>query len=283
MTRAFTAAATAAVLVGTLLSSTQAHAASLEPDYVRTSYDGTIYEVTDDDIVPLSFGEWSELGFPTYTAAPTVFQKVLTFPTVTATTEFARADVTISDDITWQEYQAAGSPAVGTLAWGPSISAYKWGTSPQLFAQDDAGDIIALSFSQWSGAGFPAFTAREGRGFVRLSWDATGGIAYLCDTSAGHGGRLTYEQWTRLGSPTPYTVTRTANDTVWRIFGGSQLSYVGAMNLVYNPDAGLQPGFSNRAITFDEWRAMGSPAPGNVIPTASSDLRCQPGAPTPWE
>ncbi|WP_314451132.1 hypothetical protein [uncultured Microbacterium sp.] len=283
MTPRFAAAAIVGVLVGTLFTSTQAQAASLEPDYVRTSYDGTIYEVTDDDVVPLSFEKWSELGFPTFTAAPTVFQKVLTFPTVTATTEFARAEATISDAITWQEYQAAGFPAVGTLAWGPSISVYKWGTSQQLFAQDDAGDIIALTFSQWSGAGFPAFAAREGRGFVRLSWDTTGGIAYLCDTSTGHGGRLTYEQWTRLGSPTPYTVTRTANDTVWRIFGGVQLSYVGAMNLVYDPNAGLEPGFSNRAIAFDEWRAMGSPAPENQIPAASSDLRCQPGASTPWE
>lgn len=178
---------------------------------------------------------------------------------------------------------AGGYPSIRSVRWGEGISVHKWGTSTQLLAQDAAGDVISLTYPQWRDAGFPSFEAREGRGFVRLSWDATGGIAYLCDTSTGHGGRLTYDQWRSLGFPTPYTVSRTANDSVWRILGGAQLSYVGAMNLTYNPGGGLQPGLSNRAISSAEWQAMGSPAPVDRIPDSSADLRCADGAPTAWK
>ncbi|MFF8188121.1 hypothetical protein ACF044_12790 [Microbacterium sp. NPDC016588] len=276
------AALVGAVAVAPLASAATASPAPAAPDYLRTAYDGTIFEVTDGDVVPLTFAEWSDRGFPAYRPAPTVFQKVLTFPTVTAITSFARAGVDLTADITWPEYQAAGYPAVRTAAWGSDISVHKWGTSPQLLAQDAAGDIISLTYAQWRAAGFPSFEAREGRGFVRLSWDATGGIAYLCSTATGQGGRLTYEQWRSLGSPTPYTVSRTANDTVWRIFGGAQLSYVGAMNLSYTPGGGLQP-LSNRALSFSEWQAMGSPAPVDRIPEASVNLTCGQGAPSAWE
>lgn len=265
------------------LSLAPATAATPAPDYLRTTHDGTIFEVTDDDVVPLTFAEWADRGFPSFRTASTVFEKVLTFPTVTAITTFDRPGIQLAEDVTWDQYRAAGFPRVTTLAWSPAIFVYKWGTSPELFAQDSVGDIITLSYAQWQGAGFPSFTAREGRGFVRLSWDATGGIAYLCDTAAGRGGRLTYDQWTSLGSPTPMTVTRTANDLVWRLSRGPELSYVGAMNLVYDPSGRLQPGLSNRALTYREWVGMGSPAPRDRIPEASGNLACGQGALSAWE
>lgn len=273
-----------AALVGALGFAPAAQAASPAPDYVRTAYDGTIYEVTDDDVYPLTFDEWAELGFPAYSPADTIYQKVLTFPTVIAVTAFNRAGIALHTDVTWEEYQAVGYPVPRTKPWGPGIQVHKWGTSTQLLAQDAAGDVISLTYAQWRDAGFPAFEAREGRGFVRLSWDPTGGIAYLCNTATGQGGRLTYEQWASLGSPTPYVVTRTANDAVWRVVAGSpNLSYVGAMNLRYDPSAGLQPPLSNRTLTFGEWTAMGSPAPADSLPEASQNLLCPDGAPTAWE
>ncbi|WP_022878770.1 hypothetical protein [Microbacterium sp. B19] len=281
MTRRFAVLALVAAIVTAVATVSPAYAAESRPDYIRTAYDGTIFEVTDDDAVPLTFQEWSDLGFPAFRSAPTFYEKVLTFPTVTAVTTFARPGIQLSTAITWPEYQAAGYPAIRTAAWGSSISVHKWGTSPQLLAQDEAGDVISLSYEQWRNAGFPAYTAREGRGFVRLSWDSTGGIAYLCSTATGQGGRLTYDQWRSLGFPTPYTVTRTANDTVRRFFG-AQLAYVGAMTLTYNPGGGLQAPV-NRALTFGEWQAMGSPAPVDGIPEASMNLGCPPGAPSAWE
>lgn len=283
MTSRIPVIALTAALVGALTFAPAAQAASPAPDYVRTAYDGTIYEVTDDDVYPLTFAEWSELGFPAYTPAKTVYEKVLTFPTVTAVTAFDRAGVDLHTDVTWQEYQAAGYPVPRTLSWGPDISVHKWGTSTQLLAQDAAGDVISLTYAQWRDAGFPAFEAREGRGFVQLSWDRTGGIAYLCNTATGQGGRLTYEQWAKLGSPTPYVVTRTANDAVWRVIPGqSLLVYVGAMSLQYEP-LGIQPALGSRNLTFGEWTAMGSPAPYDTLPEASKNLECPDDAPSAWE
>jgi hypothetical protein len=278
--RSVLAVAAAALLTGLIVA--PAHAEASAPDYVRTTYDGTIFEVTDDDVVPLTFEEWSSLGFPAFSTASTSFEKVLTFPTVTAVTVFDRPGMYIEVDVTWDEFRAAGFPRVAVQAWGPDISVHKWGTSPELLAEDRAGDILKLTYDQWRGAGFPSFTAREGRGFVHLSWDASGGIAYMCDTGAGKGGRLTYEQWVSLGSPTPLNVTHTANDLVWRIFGGADLSYIGAINLVYNPST-LQPGLWNRDLSYADWLGMGSPAPVDRIPDASADLACQPGSLLPWE
>lgn len=276
--RSVLAVAAAALLTGVIAA--PAYAEPAVPDYVRTTYDGTIYEVTDDDVVPLTFEEWSSLGFPGFSTASTSFEKVLTFPTVTAVTIFDRPGMYLEVDVTWDEFQAAGYPPVAVQPWGPDISVHKWGTSPELLAEDRAGDILKLTYDQWRGAGFPSFTAREGRGFVHLSWDATGGIAYMCDTGAGKGGRLTYEQWASLGSPTPLEVTRTANDTVRKFTRSPSLTYVGAMNYRWSPN--LSPGLGYRTLTYPEWLGMGSPAPADNS-SAVPDLACQPGSLLPWE
>lgn len=272
------------VTVAALLAAPAAHAAPAAPDYVRTAYDGAIYEVTDDDARALTFDDWAQLGFPAFDEAATVYQKVLSFPTVSAITFFERAGVELTQDVTWDEYRNAGFPSITTAVWGPDISVHKWGTSDELIAEDAAGDTLKLSYPQWRDAGFPAFTAREGRGFVRLSWDGGGGIAYMCDTAAGKGGRLTYEQWTSLGSPTPLAVTRTANDAVRRISPGRPgLTYVGAMNLAYDPWGPLQPGLSNRSLSYSEWVGMGSPAPLDALPDASWNLGCGRESVPAWE
>ncbi len=276
--RSVLAVAAAALLTGVVAA--PAYAEPAAPDYVRTTYDGTIYEVTDDDVVPLTFEEWSSLGFPGFSTASTSFEKVLTFPTVTAVTVFDRPGMYLEVDVTWDEFQAAGYPPVAVQPWGPDISVHKWGTSPELLAEDRAGDILKLTYDQWRGAGFPSFTAREGRGFVHLTWDASGGIAYMCDTGAGKGGRLTYEQWTSLGSPTPLEVTRTANDTVRKFTRSPSLTYVGAMNYNWSPN--LSPGLGYRTLTYPEWLGMGSPAPADNS-SAVPDLACQPGSLLPWE
>jgi hypothetical protein len=274
-------AATAAIL---LFSAPGAHAAPAAPDYVRTAYDGTIFEVTDTEATPLTYAEWSARGFPAYVSAQTEYRQILSFPTVTAVTSFDRAEIELSYDINWEEYRAAGYPAVRSVAWGEGVSVHKWGTSSELLATDHTGTVIKLSYSQWRDADFPSYQARDGRGFVRLAWDAGGGIAYLCDTSAGKGGRVTYDQWVAAGSPTPMSVTRTANDAVWRISAyGSGLSYVGPMNLEYDPSFRLQPPVSNRALSYTEWVAMGRPAPATQLAPASQNLSCQQGSLRPWE
>ncbi|WP_285135703.1 hypothetical protein [Microbacterium sp. lyk4-40-TSB-66] len=270
----------ACVAVAAMLAAPAAYAAPAAPDYVRTAYDGAIYEVTDDDARPLTFDEWAQLGFPAFDDAATVYQKVLSFPTVSAITFFERAGVELTQDVTWDEYRNAGFPAVLTAVWGPDISVHKWGTSDELIAEDAAGDVLKLTYPQWRDAGFPAFTVREGRGFVRLSWDGSGGIAYMCDTAAGKGGRLTYEQWTSLGSPTPLAVTRTANDSVFRRSPDHpSLAYLGAMT--YRYDDSVARWMGPRSLTYPEWVAMGSPTPlegTRVFP----DLFCGYSDPSAW-
>ncbi|MCY1716569.1 hypothetical protein OVA26_06350 [Microbacterium sp. SL62] len=280
--RLLSALAASAALAG--LFAPAAHAAPNAPEYVRTAYDGTIFEVTDDGAVALDFAEWSARGFPTFVDAKTTYEKILSFPTVIAVSAFDRAGIQIMQDVDWNEYRAAGYPPVRTVAWGEGVSVHKWGTSAELLAEDHTGMVIKLTYGQWREAGYPSYQVRDGRGFVRLSWDAGGGIAYLCDTAAGKGGRVTYEQWTRAGSPTPMAVTRTANDAVWRIASRSSgLSYVGAMNLSYDPSSGLQPPLSNRGLSYPEWVAMGRPAPTTELPPAAWNLSCPAGSPGPWE
>lgn len=260
-----------------------ANAVAAAPDYIRTAYDGVIYEVTDDSAEPLSWEGWASRGFPGFQNADTLYYKVLSFKTVTAVTAFERAGLEVDHPLTFDEYRNAGYPVITEAAWGPDIEVYKWSTSSELFAQDSSEEVVKLTYGQWRDAEFPAYSTRDNRGFVRLSWDGSGGIAYMCNIGGGRGGRLTYEQWSSLGSPTPAAVTRTANDAVWKISQyGDTLSYVGAMNLDYRPGDSLSAPLSNRSLLYAEWVAMGAPVPLRALPDSAKQLSCSSQDPSPW-
>lgn len=259
--------------------------ASVDAKYVRTVYDGTIWEVTAEGAVPLSWPEWEARGFPAFQNADTQYGKVLDLPTVYASTTFT-PDIQLVEAITFPELQAAGFPRIVPLPWIEDIAVHQWSGSPELFATDRNGYVQKLNWSQWSGAGFPSFEVRDNRGFVQMSWDATGGIAYMCDIAAGRGGRLTWDQWSSLGFPTPQRVTRTSNDTVlridtpWNVSRGT-ISYVGPVTVAYPPTIGS--GRNLRDLTYSEWRSMGSPTPWLTNTYYPENYYCNSTFLSPWE
>lgn len=281
-TRLATAMISVVILAGALMAPPLPAGAVAGTEYLRTAYDGTIYEVTTSGVTPLTWEGWAERDFPAWRTAETVYHRTLTLPTVTALTAFPRARQELRRALTWSQYASVGFPAVWTAPWDESLTAYKWATGPEIFARDRQGDVIVLTALQWQAAGYPAFATRENRGFVRLSWDESGGIAYMCDLSGGRGARLTYNQWRSYGSPPPDVVVGTARDVLWRPDPRqSRLVYLGAMNMAYVPD-GNPPRLTLRELRYEEWRGMGSPAPAPEPSYSSVERYCGMGDPAPF-
>lgn len=241
-----------------------AGATAAEPavTYERTAYDGTIWEVTADDARPLTYPEWSELGFPSFIAADTLYWRVSLFPTVYATTWFGDAGHEFVADLTYPEFVAAGRPRPEVVPWAEGIEAHKWQSSSELFATDPTGYVVKLTFDQWRRADYPSYTTRSNRGFVSMTWDSSGAIAYMCDLARGLGGKLTYDEWASLGYPTPYRTGRVANDWIFSYPGSSwvasTLVYRGPVTVEYSRGASLY-----RPLTYAEWQQIGAPQPNS--------------------
>lgn len=237
-------------------------------DYVRTPYDGTIWEVGDGGAWPLTFERWRGLGYPAWVNSETEYVKVMDIPTVYAYTSFERANAVLNEPITYKQYRAAGGPRVSSVPWWDGITVHRWSTQPELFATDVTGYVKKLTYSEWRDAGFPEFATRSNRGFVRMAWDGSGAIAYMCDLSAGRGGKISYSDWITAGRPTPQTVSRTARDIVFqwntpRHTAAGTLTYFGPIAMTYPLPAVGQVSEPNlgRDLTYPEWRGMGSPTP----------------------
>lgn len=69
------------------------------------------------------------------------------------------------------------------------------------------------------------------------------------DISTGYGVPIGYEEWTRLGSPTPQVVDHVPHESVWR--------YRGSNNIFLDSTITGR----NTLLTLDEWIALGKPAP----------------------
>ena len=258
-------------------------AAAAEVTYEHTAYDGTIWEVSGEGVRPLSWEEWSALGFPSFTSAQTDYVRVAPFDTVYAVTWFEQSGDEIQTVIDYEQFLAAGQPNPEVVPWMEGITVHKWDTGSELFAVDPTGSTVRLTYAQWSAAGFPNPTARSNRGFVMMSWDRSGAIAYMCDLQAGRGNRLSYDQWRSLGSPTPMRVDRTAAEFVFKVAGSasSTIFYSGPVVRSYNP--GVIPTESpRRALTLQEWGAMGYPAPLVTNVTYSENWMCSSSQPSPW-
>jgi hypothetical protein len=278
-----TTAVLIAVLSGVTPTAVRATAAA-EVSYERTVYDGTIWEVSAEGARPLSWAEWSELGFPSFTAAQTDYVRAAPFDTVYAVTWFEQSGEEIQIDISYQQFLAAGQPVPIVIPWIEGIAVHQWDTGPELFAVDPTGSTVRLTYPQWSAAGFPSPTTRANRGFVTMSWDRTGAIAYMCDIQAGRGNRLTYDQWRSLGSPTPLRVERTAAEFLFKVAGSpmSTIYYSGPVVRTYNPGA-ITSEASHRAVTYQEWGAMGYPAPIVTNLTYPENWWCSSSQPSPWQ
>ncbi|HYI51847.1 MAG TPA: hypothetical protein VEX42_09755 [Microbacterium sp.] len=272
-------------LMGVLIPTGAAVAEDVPPVmYERTAYDGTIWEVTATGAYALSYSEWSSRDFPAFTDADTEYVRAAPFNTVYAITTFELAQTEWTDHIDYAQYVAAGQPRPTVVPWVEGIEVHKWPTSSELFGTDSAGATVRLSYAQWSAAGFPAFHARENRGFVAMTWDGSGAIAYMCDLAAGRGGRLTYDQWRSIGSPTPLRVNRTASDFVFKVPGSviPTVYYSGPVISPYAPAPG-PVGLGVRPLTYTEWQGMGSPVPLITNTTYPGNWYCSGSHPGPQE
>ncbi|MEI3866057.1 hypothetical protein V6S02_03045 [Microbacterium sp. CCNWLW134] len=251
--------------------------------YERTSYDGRIWSVTSSGAYPLSYEEWSGLGYPAYSQANTEYVKAAPFLTVYAVTWFELAQSELMEAINYSQFVAAGSPGPTIVPWIDGIEVHRWSTGPELFATDAAGLTVKLSYAQWSAASYPSFVSRENRGFVSMTWDSSGAIAYMCDVAAGRGGRLTYEQWVALGSPTPSRLTRTPADFLYQVAGSASptIYYSGPIVRRYAPGQ-ITSEAPARALTYPEWRAMGSPPPLVTNITYPENWYCSNSDPPPF-
>ncbi|MCK9913230.1 hypothetical protein MXD81_29025 [Microbacteriaceae bacterium K1510] len=261
--------------------------------YVRTAYDGVIYELNVGGSRALTWTDWESLGFPAFSDAETDYFKVLDLPTVYAYTYFESTDEEVLMSIDFNQWTSAGWPVPARLAWADWIIAYKWPTSPEIFATDFSGSVQKLTFSQWRDAAFPTFESRDNRGFVAMSWDKSGAIAYLCDARSGKGGRISYADWLAWGSPTPQVVTRTTNDHIvqWDVDlrrATGEIDYIGPASISYTRAVPFTPSPTDmfgRHLSFTEWSAMGSPAPARTAAFSPlvNDIYCGSADPSPTD
>ncbi len=282
----FAQLATATVLAATACGITLTGAevaAAADIGFQHTAYDGTIWEVSAEGVRPLSWEEWAGLGFPSFTPAQTDYLRAAPFDTVYAVTWFEQSGDEVTAVIDYQQFVDAGRPVPSVVPWIEEITVHKWDTGSELFAVDPTGSTARLTYAQWSAAEFPAATPRSNRGFVTMSWDRSGSIAYMCDIHAGRGNRLTYDQWRSLGSPTPMRVDRTAAEYLFKVAGSSSsaIYYSGPVVRTYNPGT-ISPESSNRSLTYLEWGAMGYPAPLVTNLTYPENWWCSSSHPSPW-
>lgn len=252
--------------------------------YERTAYDGTIWEVKPEGVHALSYSEWEGLGFPSFSTADTSYVRAAPFQTVYAVTWFELAQAEWTEPIDYAQYVAAGMPRPSVEPWIEGIEVHKWPTASELFGTDPAGLTVKLTYAQWSAAGFPEYTTRVNRGFIAMTWDGSGDIAYMCDLAGGHGGKITYPEWVSFGMPTPYRTGRVANDWVYSYpFSGEMgnvLHYRGPVTVNYTAGDGLA-----RALSLREWQMMGSPQPNSRSGWSSDmpDPSCSSDTPSPTD
>lgn len=202
-------------------------------------------------------------------------------PTVYGVTTFPGGDV-VTEPITAAEYRAAKAPRVTKAAWvkAKGLKVVKWQTSCELIAVDPNRNTHKLTYAQWKAAGLPAYENRRNRGFIRMSWDRSGAIAYMCDVGGGFGGRITYAEWRALGAPTPQVVTRTRGDLVWKIPESELIDFGGPVTVSYPAEKAT--GWL-RMLEYAEWVAMGAPKPVSTT-EVYVDFGCYSGAsPSPWQ
>ncbi|MEI3866039.1 excalibur calcium-binding domain-containing protein [Microbacterium sp. CCNWLW134] len=230
------------------------------PAYFVTSYDGTVWQVSASAIVPLSFEEWQELGFPSPTAAPTDYVRYAWSPSISAVTFFGPDPSRwVWKHLTLGEWTRAGNPGPRLAGWIEGSTYYQWASSDQIFVQDVGGVKHALTYEEWAASDFRPFDRRADQGFVKLSWDNN--IAFLTDFSAGAGAPIDYARWSNEGFPNPSVQARFPGDQVYRQYGDATIWYAGPT--------------VNRPISLAEWTAMGRPAPDvRGIPPRPADKDC---------
>ncbi|GAB3608513.1 hypothetical protein GCM10027414_06380 [Humibacter ginsengiterrae] len=246
MKRILLAAAVVAAFV--TLGASSAAADSSTYTYERVPWLGAIIQVAPDGTTTqLSYSQWQQLGFPTFTDAPTEYMKYSWSSFIYARTTVTASDV-VQDQIGYGQWANVGFPSPTTVAWIPGSSVVAWANSPVLFLHEPYGDYHALSYGEWQAAGFPSYTRSTNEGFYHLSWSGTPDIAFICDWAGGHGVPLTYQEWLAAGAPSPIQVESIPNAIFYK-------SHVNELVWYLNPIDG------GDALSYQQWQAFGAPPP----------------------
>lgn len=230
------------------------------PRYYRTAYDGSIWRVEGTSVKALSYQDWKAAGFPAWQNAPTDYVRYPWSSSISAVTFFGQNPAQwVWKHLDYSSWSAAGRPNPRTAGWIEGSSIHQWSTGSELFLRDIGGVVHRLDYREWQATGFRGYERKANQGFVKLSWDASGTVAFLCDIAGGKGTRVDYRSWAGEGAPSPLSVSRTPGDVVWR-GSGSQLHYWG-------PVADL-------VLSYRQWQAMGSPAPSDATVAAARSATC---------
>jgi hypothetical protein len=142
------------------------------------------------------------------------------------------------------QFVKAGSPSVRNAGYIVNSYVYKWGTSAEILVEGEDGVNHKLTGAEWRDMGYRPFVDRANEGFMKLSWSAE--IVRMTDVRNGQGRAIGYGEWQEEAFPTPQVVQRINGDQFYRYSNSNQVWYAG-------------PGM-NRVVSFNEYRAAGSPA-----------------------
>jgi hypothetical protein len=231
--------------------SVAATAAAEENTYLyKIVYDSTIYElVTNPDgtqtPVPLSYEKWRDVyGLQDPEPAATDFVKYPWSETVYAVTFWPGGESNwLWTPLTYPMWEAAKFPTPRIAGWIKDSYFYKWATSEELFVEGPDGVNHKLSYREWANSGFRGYFNRADEGFIKLSWAPE--LGRISSLSAGAGRPLGYSEWREEGFPAPLVVQHVDKELFYQACDSTDIWYAGPS--------------MNRRISFQEWRAAGSP------------------------
>ncbi|MGM1059794.1 excalibur calcium-binding domain-containing protein [Saccharothrix sp. Mg75] len=220
--------------------------AAVADGYYKQPFDSTVWRVDSGHARAISYGEWSNAGFPVPSASPTDYVKYPWSPTIYAVTFWGDQDPTWDwDRLTEAQWRAAGTPAPRNAGWIAGSYYYQWGTSGEIFVEGPDGVNHKLTPSEWAASGYRAFDRRSNEGFMKLSWAST--ITRMPNLATGYGYPIDYAEWSAEAFPTPQVVQRVVGDHFYKWHNSSTIYYQG-------------PAF-HRAISYGEWSGAGFPTP----------------------
>ncbi len=236
---------------------------------LKNAYSGTIYELVNNRTpTPLTFERWRDVyGYKAPQATPTNYVKYPWSPTLYAVTFWPGGEGAWQwDRLGYDQWRTAGFPAPRNAGWIPGSYYYKWATSPELFVEGADGVNHKLTAKEWRDSGYRQFVDRRNEGFMKLSW--TSDIVRMTNIGAGSGYRIGGAEWREEAYPSPQVRQRIPGDQFYQYAGQSAVWYAGPA--------------MNRTVTYNEWRAAGSPAPTirGSVPTPPAPAPTRPPRPS---
>jgi hypothetical protein len=244
-----------ALALGTTLTAAPALAAiaAAAPSgatYYSLPFTDDLYRVApDDQPMAASYEEWQADGFPSPVHAPFTTLKYTWAPTIFA--DVALPGQTITLELDYAGWRAAGFPAPRTDVLASGTSVVKYDSSDELFAAThrwatDTADFHKLTYGEWTRLGSPAADLEPGVSYEKLAWLST---IIGPDYQTGERGFVDYDEWVYLDRPTPRVVASFAGDRYCQAAGSA--------DIVYRGDAAPQ----GLRMSYSQWVAAGKPAP----------------------